>query len=177
MEHKNILVNIGKQKIAKMTLDALVAHITADFANRIALPKHLSDRIPWLMGKESIQAWLLLVTPGRFRLLSDDQVKSDPQLEPVRSLIVDGKSAVAAEPTCSEEPTDAAIVARLVPALIAAPGPGWRISFPKAFELFVPREGNAKAFSIIFSLEGYLEIWCTDVLRRALSSHLFSLGG
>jgi len=151
-----------------MPPDALVpAPITADISNRITLPKNFSDRIPWMRGTESLQAWLWLVTLGRYRLLSDEQVQSDPQLEPVRSLILEGKSTAAAEPTHAEEPSRAAIVARLAPTAISPPGPGWRISLPKLFDMFVPPDCDQKAFTILFSLEGYWEIWYTDILRRA----------
>jgi len=165
-----------------MAPDALIpAHTIADASNRIALPKHLSDRVSWIRGTESLQAWILLLTLGRYRLLSDGQVQSDPQLEPVRSLILEGTPAGASEPTHAEEPRCAAIVARLVPTLIAPPGPGWRISFPKAFDVFVPAGCDRKAFSILLSLEGYLELWYTDVLRKAavlpLDSEQSSFGG
>jgi hypothetical protein len=111
---------------------------------------------------------VLLLAPGRYRLLSDEQVQQDPLLEPVRSLILDGKSVDRTGPTIAEETRFAAVVARLVPTQIAPPGPGWRISFPKAFDVFVPSDCNPKAFSIIFCSEGYLEIWYTDVLRKAV---------
>jgi hypothetical protein len=53
--------------------------------------------------------------PGRYRLLTDDQVKNDPQLEPVRLLITEGKVPSVAEATSAEEPGRAAIVVRLLP--------------------------------------------------------------
>jgi hypothetical protein len=150
------------------------AHVTADAYNRITVPKDLSDRISWIRGTTAIQAWILLLVPGRYRLLSDEQVESDPILEPVRSLILDENLISATEPTRAEDLRRAAIVARLVQATLAPPGPGWRISFPKAFNVFVPPECDLKAFSILFSLEGYLEIWYTDVLRKAV---VLPLGG
>ncbi|SRR5713101_794442 len=142
-------------------------HLSSDAANRITLPKHFSDRTPFC-GTQSFQAWLLLLTPGRYRLLTNEQVQNDQQLEPVRSLILEGKSTPATEPTCSEEPTRAAIVARLLPTTIAPQGSCWRISLPKAFDVFVPPDCDPKKFSIFLSLEGYWEIWYTDVLRRAV---------
>jgi len=143
------------------------AHTTSDTSNRITLPKYLSDCLPWLQGTETLEAWIFLLALGRYRLLSDEQVQSDPQLEPVRSVILDWKSVVPTEPTYGEEAKGAAIIARLLPTIIAHPKPGWRISFPKAFDAFVPPDCDRKAFSILFSLEGYLEIWYTDVLRKA----------
>jgi hypothetical protein len=119
-----------------------------------------------MRGEETLQAWLLLLTDGRYRLLSDEQVQNSPLLEPVRLLVLEGKSAALTDPTYADEQKRAAIVARLVPTTIAPPKPGWRISFPKAFEVFVPPDCDPNAFSILFSLEGYCEIWYTDVLRK-----------
>jgi len=144
------------------------AHTTADASNRISLPKYLSGMASWIQGTQTVQGWILLLAPGRFRLLSDEQVMGDPQLEPIRLLLLEGKSAVGNEPTRAEELRRAAMVARLVPISIAPPGPGWRVSFPKLFDEFAPSECNRKAFSILFSPEGYLEIWYTDVLRKAV---------
>lgn len=151
-----------------MPQDPLIpVHLRSDAANRITLPKDFSGRTPF-QGAKSFQAWLLLLTPGRYRLLTDEHVQSDQQLEPVRSLVLEGKSSMATEPTCAEETKRAAIVARLVPTTIAPQGPNWRITFPKAFDPFVPLDCDARNFSILFSLEGYWEIWYTDVLRRSI---------
>jgi len=151
-----------------MSPDAYIpVHVTADTYGRITVPKHLSDCIPWLRGTENPQAWIFLIAASRYRLLSDEEVQSDPQLEAVRSLVLEGKSAAVTEPTFAEESRRAAIVATLVQATIAPFKPGWRISFPKGFNVFRPPECDPNAFSILLSLEGYLEVWYTDVLRKA----------
>ena len=146
----------------------LPAHVTADASNRIPVPKPFTDRIEWIGGPEPIQAWLLLLSPGRFRLLSDRQVKGHPHLEPVRSLITEENFPDLTDPTLAEEPWRAVIVAKLLPASITPPGPVWRISFPRGFEVFVPPDCDRKALSLLFSLEGYLEIWYTDLLKKTV---------
>jgi hypothetical protein len=119
---------------------------------------------------------LLLLALGRYRLLSDEQVENDPQLEPIRLLILEGKPAVVGEPTQSKDLNDEAIVARLVPVSAAQhkQSQSWRISLPKELlKAFAPPDcGDPKAFSILLSFEGYWEIWYTDVLRRAAFSRL-----
>jgi|ERR1700722_9667047 len=155
-------------KIARMPPSFHIpSHVTADAYNRITVPKHLSDCVSWLNGNDTLQAWLLLMSVGRYRLLSDHQVQSDPALEPIRSLILEGKSVSTADPMHAEEPRRAAILARLAPTAVSPPGPGWRISFPKSLGVFVPPECDQKAFTVLFSLEGYLEIWNTEILKRA----------
>ncbi len=150
-------------------MDYLLAHTTADVSNRIVVPKDISDRASWMRGTQALSAWILLVEPGRFRLLSDDEVESDPQLEPIRSLLSQGAAAVVNEPTRSEKLHLAAKVVRLAPVSIAHSKSGWRVPFPRAFDKFAPFDCDRKAFSILFSLEGYLELWYTDVLRKAVS--------
>src|SRR5579872_2237897 len=108
-----------------MAKEIIPVHITADAYNRIALPQHFCDQIPWICGKDPLLGWLLLVSPGRYRILSDEQVQSDPQLEPIRLLILEGQSAIPRDPTCADEPKHAAIVARLLPVTISPPKPGW----------------------------------------------------
>jgi hypothetical protein len=119
-----------------------------------------------MRGEETLQAWLLLLMPGRYRLLSDEQVQGNSLLEPVRLLILEGKSVAVLNATYADEPSRAAIVARLAPTAVSPPKPGWRIAFPKTFEIFVPQGCDPHSFSVVFSLEGYCEIWYTDVLRK-----------
>jgi hypothetical protein len=110
---------------------------------------------------------LLLLAPGRYRLLSDEQVQSDPRLEPVRLLILEGKTVAVTEPTRTQELRSAALVARLVPIPIAYSKQCWRISLPEDLDAFAPPDCDPKAFSVLFSIEGYWEIWCTHLLRRS----------
>ena len=142
-------------------------HVTADTDHRINL-QQLSDHMPWLSGTQTLDAWLLLVELGQYRLLQDDQVQNDPLLAPVRLLILEGRFG---EPVSShaEQQSRTALVARLVPTTIKPPdrgGAGWRLLFPRALDVFAPADCDKSAFSILFTLEGFWEIWYTDVLRK-----------
>jgi len=143
------------------------AHVTKDISGRITLPKQFSDRVPWMSGTVPIQAWLFLLQLGRYRLLSDTEVQDHPLLEPVRSVVLEGAPAARADPIFAEEFSRAGLIARLVPTTISPPKPGWRINIPKGLDIFLPPETDANALSVLISMEGYLEIWYTDVLRRA----------
>jgi hypothetical protein len=138
-------------------------HTKVDASNRITLPKHFSDRITWMKSDE-VKGWLFLIGEGRYRLLSDEQCLTDPELEPIRQLIVEGNSGSAA---ASAKPPKSAIIARLMPVTISPPGPGWRISIPKALEAFLPDNCNKEKFSVLFSVDGHWEVWHTDMLRKA----------
>lgn len=137
----------------------------ADKSNRLDLGKDLSQAVPWLSAPD-VRAWLFVVAPGRYRLLSDEQVENDLRLEPVRQLIVEGPSAARSEATGAYDLEEAALAARLLPLeAISSRKTGLRITLPK-LRAFVPPQCDPKRFSIFFSLEGYLEIWHTDLLQR-----------
>lgn len=118
----------------------------------------------------NIRAWLLLLSPGRYRLLSDEQIQNNPRLDCVRSLILEGKPAIETELTYAEQTHDEAIVARLVPINLThhKQSQSWRFLFPKEM-IVLSSDCDVKNLSILLSLEGYWEIWYTDVLRKTLS--------
>ena len=148
---------------------ALVAHATFDLdGNRIPLPKHLSDRLSWLTGSEAVPAWLWMISPGRYRLLSEKQVDSDPMLQPIREFMLRQELIPNEDPTVSTNLQEASVVARLQPTQLKLNKAYWRLSFPAALDEFVPSGCDRKKFSILLSLSGYLEIWYTEILRAAL---------
>src|SRR5437879_11583252 len=111
-----------------MTWDPLIpVHTTSDASNRITLPKYLSDCLPWITGTDTIDAWILQIELGRYRLLSDEQVQGDSRLEPIRSLLLEKKTASPTEPIFAEEIGRAAMVASLLSTAITPPKPGWTI--------------------------------------------------
>src|SRR3954469_15945419 len=118
-----------------MRFEALTPIHTKSDSGRVSIPKHFSEHVPWIAGAgasaDALQAWVLLLSPGRYRLLSDAQVQSDPYLRPVRLLILEGLPVSPMGPSSAEEAEQVAIVAKLVPVSIAPPeasGPGWRVS-------------------------------------------------
>lgn len=150
-------------------MDPLVSHVTVN-AGRIVFPQHLSDRLSWLTGNGPVSAWAFLICPGRIRILSDEDVMHDPILEPLRTLMLNGPDPPPrSEPTTAQDLPRAALVARLVPVSISLITTGWRLGVPRTFEAYLPSEYNGRALSIVFSLEGYIEIWHTQLLCAALS--------
>lgn len=148
-------------------------HTHADAYNRITLPKHFSNRIAWLRGSE-VTAWLLLLAPGRHRLLSDEDVQSDSKLEAIRTLILEAKPAILAKPTDAQDPKEAAIVARLVPVdlTLHSHGQSWRLTFPKELTAYAKQTWDVTQFSILLSPEGYWEVWYKDALGESLTTPL-----
>jgi hypothetical protein len=141
--------------------------IARESDDRITLPKHFSDRVPWAADTGG-RAWLLLFESGRYRLLSDDQVQGDPRLDPIRSLLLEGKPTLVSDPSCSKALREEAIVAKLVPVSVALhkASKRWRVSLPRELEALGPPDCDPEKLTVLYSLEGYFEIWYTDVLRR-----------
>jgi hypothetical protein len=125
--------------------------------------------LTWIQGTE-VQGWLFLLEPGRYRLLSDEDVQNDPHLDPVRLMInQERQQLIATTASHVEHSRDAAIVARLFPITVKFHAGNWRIPFAEEWRALAPPDSQPRAISFLFSPEGFLEIWYTDVLRQALT--------
>ena len=106
-------------------------------------------------------------------LLSDQDLQDNPHLESVWHLLVEGE-VLAAEPTQAEQASKAALIARVARTTISPHransrnGISWRITFPKVFEIFIPPDCTPNKLSVMISMQGYLEIWYTDLLRKTV---------
>src|ERR1039457_5834994 len=136
---------------------------------RITLPQHYRSRIAWLEGEAPISAWLLLIQPGRFRLLSDSDIENYERLAAVRSLIIDGPNPVAVRASEFESNARAARIGRLIPITIEK-GATRRLVLPREV---VQGDQDRWAFVLLFSL-GFLEIWVLDAFTAASSCPLDS---
>jgi hypothetical protein len=152
-----------------MPLKALVAHTSFDpDGYRIPIPKHLSDRLSWLSGSQSMAGWLWMISGGRYRLLSDEQVKADPYLDPLRTFLLEQQLSPSVDPSASSNNEDASLIARLQPVELKLNQSYWRLSFPAVLNEFVPSGCDQKRISFILPLDGYLEVWYTETLRAAV---------
>src|SRR5438034_861191 len=122
---------------------------------RVTIPQSYAEAIEWIRGDKNLAVWLLLHSPGRFRLLTDQQAARDTTLCRIRSIIVDGPGDPVVPPTAFEPNDQAALIGRLIPTTLAPPPPTWRLTIPKQM---LPDDNPNRTFTLIFSL-GYLEIW------------------
>jgi hypothetical protein len=136
---------------------------------RIAIPQQHCKKIAWVIGgSKPVRGWLLVLVPGRFRLLSDSDVERDERLSDIRSLIIDGPTEPeGTSPIEFESNAKAAVIGRLVPVSIDASS---RIVIPKEV---LPDDRDRWTFVLLFSL-GYLEMWLVDVYNAALACPLDS---
>lgn len=143
-----------------------VAKVRVPSDNRITLHKPFCDALPWLAGKSETDAWLYLVEPGRYRLLSDADVESDPYLRPVRAAVLQGNANVNTAPSQAADMREAAMPIRLVPITIEFHSGSYRTQVAEELVVLAPRYCDPRDLSILMP-EGYLEIWYTDALLKA----------
>lgn len=143
-------------------------HRTAD-GNRLDLPRQFTDFLDWLKWTPNVvetDAWLLVVDSGRYRLVSDEQVSNDEKLAPIRLLLLEGPSENRADINFARTSPDSAQVACLIPIKVGPHKEEWRISWLVDLDALAPDDCDPDALSIMVSLEGYCEIWYTDLLRK-----------
>jgi hypothetical protein len=140
--------------------------VPAGADGRITIPFGWCQRLPWATGDETLLVWLLMLVPGRFRLLSDPEVQQDPALNEIRSVLVDGPTLAAIPATTFDPSGKAALVGRLIPTSLS-PGASWRLIVPK--QGMGRRERNE--YVLMFSL-GYLELWFAETYAEALTAPL-----
>ncbi len=144
----------------------------SDFTNaklvgeRVRLPDHLADQAG-LTGNARIACWLLVVKPGRYRLIKQPTGAATGSLSRIVAQIEElGSPGDLLDSTESDE--EAGIRARLIPCVATPRGPGWRISVPKEARRLAP-DGEEAKFVFILTVAGYVEIWFPNILRQAVS--------
>lgn len=133
---------------------------------RILLPARFA-REARLAGTKPIECLLLVVTPGRYRLLLEPTATDGDDLP----RLVDRINELGAPGDVldgTENNSQAAIRAQLIPCIATPPPPGWRINFPKAAKQLVPQK-QERSFVFVFTVAGRVEIWFPDTLRQAMS--------
>ena len=136
---------------------------------RIRLPVQVVESVahPRLAGEDPVECWLLVVTPGRYRLVP--QPTGAPTGDVVR-ILRQIEEATAPGEVLDRTQNNAldGIQARLIPCKVSPPEPGWRINFPKEAKELVP-EKEDRSFVYVMIVAGFIEIWFPDTQRRALS--------
>jgi hypothetical protein len=140
---------------------------------RVRLPIHVveSARHPSFASSAAIKCWLLVVTPGRYRLVMQP---SGPPTGHVAKILQEIQEAEEFGDVLDRTDDNArdAIGERLIPCTVSFTSRiGWRVNFPKAAKDLVPQK-EERSFVYVRLVAGYVEIWFPDTLRRALYSPL-----
>jgi hypothetical protein len=141
--------------------------VKIDQSYRFVLPQALSRSIGWLRGDDAVSALLLLGGPGRCRLLSEAEAESDASCRFLRSIPDAGELRSLAD---FDEAATETLGLRLHSVEISPPGPGWRLTIPRALAAIMqiePKESIA-----LLTLHKRIEIWTIGELRAAVASPL-----
>jgi len=136
---------------------------------RIRLPVRVVEiaEHPRLVGNDPVECWLLVVTPGRYRLLTRPAVAPSADLSRLLQQAEETRVTGEVLDHTGNNSQDG-IQARLIPCVVSPPEPGWRINFPKEAKALVP-EKEEPSFVYVLIIAGFIELWFPETLRRALS--------
>ena len=140
---------------------------------RVRLPIHVVEnaRHPSFAGRAAIKCWLLVVTPGRYRLVMQPTEPPTGNLAKILQEIGEAEEFGDVLDRTDDNARDA-IGERLIPCTVSfTTRIGWRVNFPKAAKDLIPQK-DERAFVYVRLVAGYVEMWFPDTLRRALCSPL-----
>jgi len=141
---------------------------------RIRIPPVLVARLPRLSGREALNVWLLVIHPGRCRVVFQEQASSSEVLRRlIEKLQGPGPDEPITDPSDAESSEHAALAARLIPTTVSPKGPGWRLLLPRS----LPGEIEpirAESIWLLLS-QGYLEIWDGRRLAACVEGSLADL--
>jgi hypothetical protein len=144
----------------------LPIRVTLDSANRLWLPRFLSERISWLEGTKPKDSWLWLIESGRYRLLADEEVKSDQSLSSLREWILEGRPPNSIRSSGKEF---LVLPVQLLPVMITPPPPVWRMVMPRVLSVFADNDKDARDFVLALAAD-QIEIWSVTALREAVAN-------
>jgi hypothetical protein len=152
--------------VKSKTYGATIASV--DKGGKINLPHNPVERLNWRNESSPVDCWLYVVEPGRYRLLSEEDLKRSEMLSQVLERVTRPE-----EPDQSQDPADAESSSSAVTGALLVPASlsfnrisRWRLAISKhAYPMTVMI--NQRQVIVMFS-EGYLEIWAPDTLDRVL---------
>lgn len=134
-------------------------------AGRLRLSKAMGMQAG-LTGEKPVSGWLMVVSPGRFRLLWDSHSVNDTDFLRVRASCEDAAArGHVLDLTSSNE--RAALSARLIESAASPHNSGWRITIPEEASYLIRDDDGRLLFALVVA--GYVELWSPETLRRALS--------
>jgi hypothetical protein len=158
--------------MAQKPYGAVVASV--DKTGKVNLPRRAAERLAWRREGPPVACWLSVIQAGRYRLLSEEDVKRSEALSQALERITGSQVPdQLQDPAEAESSASAALSARLVPASLSFNNvSGWRLAVSKHAYPMTTIAAHGRVV-VLFS-EGYLEIWTSDTLDRGLEE---ALGG
>lgn len=149
---------ISKEDFAVAELEGERINLPIRFVKQAKLDEDKAERIEKL---------LLVVCPGRYRLLTE----TPEEIDRIRVLIEEmGTSGAVLDETQTNN--RASIRSRLILCTVTRPKPSWRMLVPKVAIQLAPGE-RSHVFLLI--VRGYVELWFPETLREAVSKPISEL--
>jgi hypothetical protein len=142
--------------------------VAVDKYGRLRLPTGFSETQSWLAGAGQVDAWLYVIEPGRYRLLSEADVDHSNALKrAIQRITTPQRPDPNADPFEAESSELASVGALAIRVKISyADRVGWRVNIPTHSYAIASLAGE-RGFFLLLS-EGYIEFWTTEVLTKAL---------
>jgi len=131
------------------------------------LPQPLVKRVGWITGDQPIEAWLLMGSPARCRLLSTADVEKTPEWQSAlyRISALDEPTSPAIE---FDDDASVGLALRLAPVQITPPKPGWRVTLPRMIAAIMRIRPEESDLAALF-LNGYIEFWTMEAIRSSIT--------
>jgi hypothetical protein len=141
---------------------------SVDTGGKVNLPRNAVERLSWRSDTSPTECWLYVIQPGRYRLLSEEDLKRSEAISQILERVTSLEEPdQGQDPADAEGSTSAAAGALLVPASLSFnKKSGWRLAISK--HTYAMRAMISQRRVIIMFSEGYLEIWTPDTLDRVL---------
>jgi hypothetical protein len=153
-------------------MECIALKVEKDY--RVFLPQAVLKRASWISGTGTVSGWLVVGGSGRFRLLSSAEAEGDAGCQSLRDEI----DAEAGRPIGSaiefSDEASALVGLRLLPVEIAPPGPGWRLTLPRAIAMIMGIRPKEHIFAVL-PTKGHIEFWTQGAVHASLTTSLTDL--
>ncbi len=145
-----------------------------DQDNRILVPQSALKHVTWIAGSQPLKAWLLVGSPGRCRLISQGEFEDDASCQSLRASIEAEKARPIGSIIEFRDEAFVALELRLIQIEITPPGPGWRLTLPKALTAIMQIRPKESSVAVLLR-QAQIEIWTLDTLRASFGVPLVEL--
>jgi hypothetical protein len=152
----------------RTTLEPIVKPMDS---GRVGIPEHFAEATGWIQGTEEIGVFLVMLSAGRYRVISATEADQDPDIVALKGRLESSSREANSSPLDFEDNSIATLTARFVSTDLSASGTEWRLSLPPLVTHILriePKAGNA----LLLMAGRYIEIWDIEVYRSSFGKAL-----
>lgn len=147
--------------------------LAVDESYRVTIPQRFAKKVGWITGDRAIDAWMLVGSRVRVKLLSQAEVDTDPRIRYLQDRI-----AEASLPNESlvefQEDSLAVLPMRILRTEIRRRGRGWRLALPTAIAVMMRVQPAESDIAALF-LSDHVEFWTIEAYSAACSKPLIQI--